>query len=55
MILAAIIYSVLLIRTNAILPKIVDIDTQADQQQKKNSDTEATEDEIENILIDNTT
>ncbi len=55
LILAAIIYSVLLIRTNAILPKIVDIDTQADQQQKKNSDTEATEDEIENILIDNTT
>ncbi|GAH78328.1 unnamed protein product [marine sediment metagenome] len=49
LILVAIIYSVLLIRTNAILPKIVDVDTQDDQQQEKNSDTEATEDDIENF------
>ncbi|MCG3223200.1 MAG: hypothetical protein H7647_01950 [Candidatus Heimdallarchaeota archaeon] len=48
LILVAIIYSVLLIRTNAILPKIVDVDTQDNQQQEKNSDTEATEDNIEN-------
>ncbi len=49
LILVAIIYSVLLIRTNAILPKIVDVDTQDNRQQGKNSDTEATEDGIENI------
>lgn len=55
LILVAIIYSVILIRTNAILPKIVDVDTQDDQQQEKNSDTEITEDEIENISNNKTT
>ena len=54
LILVAIIYSVILIRTNAILPKIVDVDTQDDQQQEKNSDTEITENDIEDISINDT-
>lgn len=49
LILVAIIYSVLLIRTNAILPKIVDVDTQDAEQKEKNSDKEAIEDDIENF------
>ncbi|MCK4896260.1 MAG: hypothetical protein KAS47_05585, partial [Candidatus Heimdallarchaeota archaeon] len=36
LILVAIIYSVILIRTNTILPKIVDVDIQDDQKQEKN-------------------
>ena len=55
LIMVAIIYSIILIRTNAILPKIVDVDTQGEQQQKTDSDTEVTEDDIEDDSAINTT
>ncbi len=54
LILVAIIYSVILIRTNAILPKIVDADAQDNQQKEEISDVEVTEDTIENISVKNT-
>ena len=53
LILVAIICSVILIRTNAILPKIVDIDTQERQQKEETSSVETTEDNVENISINN--
>ncbi|MHA1345300.1 MAG: hypothetical protein ACTSVO_02460 [Candidatus Heimdallarchaeaceae archaeon] len=55
LILVAIIYSVILIRTNAILPKIVDAETQVGHRQKTHSDAETTEDNSEKISTINTT
>ena len=55
LILVAIIYSVILIRTNAILPKIVDADKQDDHKQNKNFEKEKTEDDNGKTSIIDTT